>query len=113
MPSPSEIFRSDDIYLIFVVETCQICYIKFCQSTIFSQFGIQARGGCACAGPYAQRLLGMTQEAAKMFSELLKEEEEAKAEAEAEASCHCNGLQCPTDNINSEFHKPGERNENF
>jgi len=23
-------------------------------------FGIQARGGCACAGPYAHRLLGMT-----------------------------------------------------
>jgi hypothetical protein len=36
------------------------------------QFGIQARGGCACAGPYAQRLLGMSQRDAKAFSELLQ-----------------------------------------
>ena len=25
-------------------------------------FGVQSRGGCACAGPYAQWLLGMDEE---------------------------------------------------
>ena len=38
----------------------------------FIQFGIQARGGCACAGPYAQRLLGMSPKVAKSFADLLK-----------------------------------------
>src|SRR5690606_30596832 len=30
-------------------------------------FGIQARGGCACAGPYAHRLLGIDQERSEML----------------------------------------------
>eukprot|EP00043_Microstomoeca_roanoka_P019188 m.213114 g.213114 ORF g.213114 m.213114 type:complete len:321 (-) comp16952_c0_seq18:2915-3877(-) len=37
-------------------------------------FGIQARGGCACAGPYAQRLMGMTQHLAHRIEELLVED---------------------------------------
>jgi hypothetical protein len=32
-------------------------------------FGIQARGGCACAGPYGQRLLGLDAATAKAFDE--------------------------------------------
>lgn len=31
-------------------------------------FGIQARGGCACAGPYAHRLLGIDQQASRSLS---------------------------------------------
>lgn len=29
------------------------------------QHGVQARGGCACAGPYAHRLLGLSREASE------------------------------------------------
>ena len=31
-------------------------------------FGIQARGGCSCAGPYGHRLLGIPQELSKAFA---------------------------------------------
>ncbi|CAE7335852.1 ttcA, partial [Symbiodinium pilosum] len=34
-------------------------------------FGIQARGGCACAGPYAQKLLGIDADLARTFDEAL------------------------------------------
>lgn len=37
-------------------------------------FGIQARGGCACAGPYAQELLGMTDEQVAGYEALLLED---------------------------------------
>ncbi|XP_028516147.1 uncharacterized protein LOC110243543 [Exaiptasia diaphana] len=37
-------------------------------------FGIQSRGGCACAGPYAQDLLGMDEALAKEFEALLLED---------------------------------------
>jgi len=35
-------------------------------------FGIQARGGCACAGPYGQALLGIDQDLATVFDQSLK-----------------------------------------
>ena len=34
-------------------------------------FGIQARGGCACAGPYVEHLLGMTQCDVEQFTTML------------------------------------------
>ncbi|KAL9973375.1 hypothetical protein ACROYT_G019827 [Oculina patagonica] len=37
-------------------------------------FGIQARGGCACAGPYAQNLLGINEQLAKEIEDLLLED---------------------------------------
>ncbi|KAK7097022.1 uncharacterized protein [Littorina saxatilis] len=37
-------------------------------------FGVQARGGCACAGPYAMDLLGLAEEKAKEIEELLAED---------------------------------------
>lgn len=37
-------------------------------------FGIQARGGCACAGPYAQNLLGINEALAKEIENLLLED---------------------------------------
>ncbi len=36
-------------------------------------FGIQARGGCACAGPYVEKLLGMTEEKIKDYVGLLQD----------------------------------------
>uniref|UniRef100_A0A1B6C4J5 tRNA(Ile)-lysidine/2-thiocytidine synthase N-terminal domain-containing protein n=1 Tax=Clastoptera arizonana TaxID=38151 RepID=A0A1B6C4J5_9HEMI len=37
-------------------------------------FGIQARGGCACAGPYAQDLLGIDQDLAAKYESVLVED---------------------------------------
>ncbi|KAI5733324.1 hypothetical protein M8J76_010517 [Diaphorina citri] len=37
-------------------------------------FGIQARGGCACAGPYAQDLLGIDEELAAEYEAILLED---------------------------------------
>ncbi|KAH9373373.1 hypothetical protein HPB48_018426 [Haemaphysalis longicornis] len=37
-------------------------------------YGIQARGGCACAGPYAQDLLGIDEGLATRYEELLVED---------------------------------------
>jgi selenocysteine lyase/cysteine desulfurase len=34
-------------------------------------FGIQARGGCSCAGPYGHRLLGIDQETSNRFEEVI------------------------------------------
>jgi selenocysteine lyase/cysteine desulfurase/CRP-like cAMP-binding protein len=35
-------------------------------------FGIQGRGGCSCAGPYGQRLLGISAEHARAFEEAVE-----------------------------------------
>ena len=37
-------------------------------------FGIQARGGCACAGPYAQELLGIDHELSKRFEDAIMDD---------------------------------------
>ncbi|XP_063605849.1 uncharacterized protein LOC134780859 [Penaeus indicus] len=37
-------------------------------------FGVQARGGCACAGPYAQDLLGIDEGLAQQYERLLVED---------------------------------------
>ncbi len=39
-------------------------------------YGIQARGGCACAGPYAHRLLGIDQTASDSLHQALRDGEE-------------------------------------
>jgi selenocysteine lyase/cysteine desulfurase len=39
-------------------------------------YGVQARGGCACAGPYAHRLLGLdAAQSDKMFAAIARGEE--------------------------------------
>ena len=35
-------------------------------------FGIQSRGGCACVGPYAHRLLGINEDASRALAEDLR-----------------------------------------
>jgi len=37
-------------------------------------YGIQARGGCVCAGPYAQNLLGMDSQLAQQYENILMED---------------------------------------
>lgn len=41
-------------------------------------FGIQARGGCACAGPYAHRLLGLTESLSEELDDRLAEGDELR-----------------------------------
>ena len=39
-------------------------------------FGIQARGGCMCAGPYSQAILGISPELSERFeAQLVKKED--------------------------------------
>ena len=62
--SPKE-FENSQLYL----------HHNFVASLLNDLFGIQARGGCACAGPYAQHLMGMDQNLAKQYEDLLLEDE--------------------------------------
>ena len=41
-------------------------------------FGIQARGGCACAGPFGQALLGIDYQLAKDIEDALLDDEESE-----------------------------------
>ncbi|KAL1110423.1 hypothetical protein AAG570_007954 [Ranatra chinensis] len=47
---------------------------NFLCAVLNDMFGIQARGGCACAGPYAQDLMGIDEELAKRFENVLLED---------------------------------------
>lgn len=49
---------------------------NFVSALLNDLYGIQARGGCACAGPYAQRLLGMSEESAQKIEDELLEKHE-------------------------------------
>jgi selenocysteine lyase/cysteine desulfurase/tRNA(Ile)-lysidine synthase TilS/MesJ len=47
-------------------------HYNFVVSVLNDLFGIQARGGCACAGPYAQKLLGLSEQTTDRFNECLQ-----------------------------------------
>ncbi len=44
---------------------------NFCVSLLNDVFGIQARGGCSCAGPYGHKLLGMDAATSDAFEDLI------------------------------------------
>ncbi|EER03251.1 hypothetical protein Pmar_PMAR015139, partial [Perkinsus marinus ATCC 50983] len=44
-------------------------HYNFVAAVLNDLFGIQARGGCACAGPYAETILGLSAENATKFEE--------------------------------------------
>ena len=50
-------------------------HYNFVSAVLNDVYGIQARGGCACAGPYAQRLLGMDANAITSVESALLDEE--------------------------------------
>jgi hypothetical protein len=52
--------RSLPIFSFLVRRGRYYLHFNFVSALLNDLFGIQARGGCACAGPYAQHLLGMT-----------------------------------------------------
>ena len=65
LPILSFMIKHEDLYL----------HHNFVCALLNDLFGIQARGGCACAGPYAQKLMGMDQKLAKKYEQLLLEDE--------------------------------------
>eukprot|EP01051_Picozoa_sp_SAG22_P020723 SAG22_NODE_4304_length_1311_cov_1.489274_2_plen_149_part_00 len=46
-------------------------HYNFVCAVLNDLFGIQSRGGCACAGPYGQAVLGIDQPTAKAFERAL------------------------------------------
>ncbi|XP_041358893.1 uncharacterized protein LOC121375484 [Gigantopelta aegis] len=61
-------------FLIYHPETGRFLHYNFVSAVLNDVFGIQARGGCACAGPYAQDLLGLGELKAKALENLLLED---------------------------------------
>jgi len=58
----------------FVIEhgaSNRLLHHDFVCAILNDLFGIQTRGGCACAGPYSQELLGMDEQLAKQIEMLL------------------------------------------
>ncbi|KAI9218056.1 pyridoxal phosphate-dependent transferase [Blastocladiella britannica] len=58
----------------------------FVSTVLNDLFGIQTRGGCMCAGPYAQSLLNASPEEAAMFGDLLSDDPAVRAQALAAAN---------------------------
>ncbi|KAA3677190.1 uncharacterized protein DEA37_0001238 [Paragonimus westermani] len=50
---------------------CLFLHHNFVSALLNDLFGIQSRGGCACAGPYAMDLLGIDEALAKLYEETL------------------------------------------
>ncbi|ESP01939.1 hypothetical protein LOTGIDRAFT_230512 [Lottia gigantea] len=61
-------------FLIYNPLNGRFLHHNFVSSILNDVFGIQSRGGCACAGPYAMDLLGLSEEKAKQIEELLVED---------------------------------------
>ncbi|RDD47477.1 tRNA 2-thiocytidine biosynthesis protein TtcA [Trichoplax sp. H2] len=60
-------------FLIRHSETKRFLHYNYVCVLLNDLFGIQARGGCACAGPYAEDLLGINEELAKNYESILLE----------------------------------------
>jgi len=54
----------------------KMLHYNFVSALLNDLFGIQTRGGCVCAGPFAQKLLGMSYEVAKQFEEVLLDDDD-------------------------------------
>ncbi|XP_041473906.1 uncharacterized protein LOC121422784 [Lytechinus variegatus] len=61
-------------FLIRHPHTKQFLHHNFICALLNDVYGIQARGGCACAGPYAQDLLGIDEDLAEQFEDMLLED---------------------------------------
>ena len=49
-------------------------HYNFVATLLNDLFGIQSRGGCACAGPYGHDLLGVSEMKSKRYFELIRED---------------------------------------
>ncbi|XP_038058386.1 uncharacterized protein LOC119729742 [Patiria miniata] len=61
-------------FLIRHPQTGKFLHHNFVSVLLNDLFGIQARGGCACAGPYAHDLLGISEDSAVKFYDLIRED---------------------------------------
>ena len=62
-------------FLIKVPDTSIYLHHNYIASVLNDVFGIQVRGGCVCAGPYAQSLLGMDTKLTDRFEQILVEDQ--------------------------------------
>eukprot|EP00057_Strongylocentrotus_purpuratus_P003629 XP_003727027.1 PREDICTED: uncharacterized protein LOC100889512 [Strongylocentrotus purpuratus] len=65
-------------FLIIHPKTGKMLHHNFIAVLLNDLYGIQARGGCACAGPYSQDLLGIDEDLAAKFVYFLKDDSELK-----------------------------------
>ncbi|XP_072173689.1 probable cysteine desulfurase [Diadema setosum] len=61
-------------FMVVHPKTGKMLHHNFVAVLLNDLYGIQARGGCACAGPYAQDLLGIDEDLAERFVFFLKDE---------------------------------------
>ena len=61
-------------FLIKHPESGLFLHYNFVVALLNDLFGIQARGGCACAGPYMQSLLGLDKEQTRQYENILLED---------------------------------------
>ncbi|CAF0979761.1 unnamed protein product, partial [Brachionus calyciflorus] len=62
-------------FLIKHEQTGLYLHPNFVTSLLNDLFGIQTRSGCACAGPYSQYILGLSYEMAKVYEDVLIQDE--------------------------------------
>ena len=62
-------------FLVQHQESGKLLHQNFVSVLLNDLYGVQARGGCACAGPYAQDLLNMNEEMAMKFAWFLQSRE--------------------------------------
>ncbi|RUS69527.1 hypothetical protein EGW08_022710, partial [Elysia chlorotica] len=61
-------------FLVLHRQTGRFLHHNFVATILNDVFGIQARGGCACAGPYAMDLLGLDEHMAEYIENLIAED---------------------------------------
>ncbi|XP_078346786.1 putative cysteine desulfurase isoform X2 [Oculina patagonica] len=66
--------------LIHHQDSGKLVHHNFVSVLLNDLYGIQARGGCACAGPYAQDLLGINETIARKFTWFLESHENEDVE---------------------------------
>ena len=62
-------------FLVRHPETGAFLHHNFVCAVLNDLFGVQARGGCACAGPHAQSLMGISPALAAEYEDILKEDD--------------------------------------
>ncbi|XP_070550061.1 probable cysteine desulfurase [Ptychodera flava] len=69
-------------FLVKHEKSGKLLHHNFVCTLLNDLYGVQARGGCACAGPYAHDLLGITEQIADEFIRVLDEDRKQKENKE-------------------------------